>query len=162
MTSLVMNGSWKYTPSLWVSSPLPFLLALERYRKGNVKTKHNHTCFFYCIKYFPILSSVLQLKKTFHIQAFPLPQLYLLGFLPHSELFHPMKNFSPTVHPNIPCNFKLYARCFSCLEGASRPYSTKVLLVLYYKYHWIWSTPPSAFWWSTAICTSIAPCPQFA
>ena len=119
-TSLVMNGSWKYTPFLWVSSPLPFLLALERYRKGRVKTKHNHTCFFCCIKYFLFLSSVLQFKKTFHIQAFPLPQLHLLGFLPHNELFHPTMNFSPAFHPNIPCNFKLHAGCFSCLEGCSQ------------------------------------------
>jgi len=170
-----MNGSWKYTPSLWVSSSLPFLLALERYRKGSVKTKHNHTCFFCCIQYFPILSSVLQFKKTFHIQAFPLPQLYLLGFLPHNELFHPTMNFSTpqwTFPPhdeffsNFPpkhsmqlqtlCKmFFLLRMLFSTLiyQSLTSPL-VQISLTLKYTSISLLSFSP--------ICTPIVPCPQFA
>lgn len=87
------------------------------------------TCFSWCIKPFPILSSVPQFKetRTSIIRPFTFSQPYLLSLL------YSTMNFSPTVHPNSPCISKLYANCFPCLGGSSQLYFAKVLLNLQHK-----------------------------
>lgn len=83
-----MNVPEKTQPFSWASS-LSFLLALETCRRGNVGTRHR-TCIFWCMKPFPRLSSVLQLKETrlFIIRPFTFSQPYLLPRLPpYNELF---------------------------------------------------------------------------
>lgn len=119
--SSFMNGSWKYTASL-VNFLLISLFSLPWRHTGKEVLEQGMMALAFSDASSP--SPCYHLFYNLHVQALPLSQPYLL------PLFYPTINFSPTVQPNTSRIFKLYARCFPCLEGSSQPYSTKVLPIL--------------------------------